>query len=79
VVGNGAQGNLIRRNLIVGNPPVQVSVENPSTSGVDIKNEAPAGANTFQDNICLTSVNGPCPALGLVGLELILNQVSTLP
>jgi parallel beta-helix repeat protein len=79
VVAKGSMGNVIRRNLIVGNPPVQVSVENTSTTGVDIKNEAPEGANTFQDNICLTSVSGPCPAVGLVGIELILNQVSTQP
>jgi hypothetical protein len=63
VLGVGSNGNVIRRNLIVGNPPVQVSVENPSTSGVDIKNGATAGENTFEDNVCLTSVNAPCPAV----------------
>ena len=60
----GVQGNVIRRNLIIGNPPVQVSVGNPSTNGVDIKNMADDGANTFRGNVCLTSVNAPCPAVG---------------
>jgi hypothetical protein len=60
----GVQGNVIRWNLIVGNPPVQVALDNPSASGVDIKNMANDGANTFRGNICLTSVNAPCPAVG---------------
>jgi len=57
------QGNIIRRNLIVGNPPVQVDLDHASAKGVDIKNLAPSGANTFQGNKCLTSVNAPCPAV----------------
>jgi hypothetical protein len=57
------QGNVIRRNLIVGNPPVQVDLDHPAATGVDIKNLAPSGANTFQGNKCLTSVNAPCPAV----------------
>ena len=59
----GVQGNLIRRNVIVGNPPVQVDLDHPSTKGVDIKNLAQAGTNTFKGNTCLTSVNAPCPAV----------------
>jgi hypothetical protein len=59
----GVQGNVIRRNLIVGNPPVQVSLDHTSASGLDIKNLADVGANTFRGNICLTSVNAPCPAV----------------
>jgi parallel beta-helix repeat protein len=57
------QANIIRRNVIVGNPPVQVDLDHPSTTGLDIKNLAPSGANTFQGNKCLTSVNAPCPAV----------------
>jgi parallel beta-helix repeat protein len=56
----GAQGNIFRRNLVTGNPPVQVSVDNPSSSGFDIRNLATAGTNTFQGNTCLTSLNAPC-------------------
>jgi len=58
----GVAGNVIRRNLIVGNPPVQVIIDHPSESGVDIKNLADDGANTFRRNRCLTSINAPCPA-----------------
>ena len=57
-----AQGNFISHNFIAGNPPVQVSVNNPTTTGVDIRNEATAG-NTFEDNYCLTAVNAACPAV----------------
>jgi parallel beta-helix repeat protein len=60
----GVQGNIIRGNLVTGNPAVQVSVDNPSSSGVDIRNLATAGANAFEGNICLTSLNAPCPSLG---------------
>ncbi len=59
----GVQGNVFRRNLVVGNPPLQISVDNPATSGVDIKNLADDGANTFRENICLSSVNAPCPSV----------------
>lgn len=58
----GVRGNIIRRNLIVGNPPSQVDLDHTSTTGVDIRNLADAGANTFQANVCLTSINAPCPA-----------------
>jgi len=60
----GVQGNIIRRNLITGNPPVQVTVDNPSASGLDIRNLGTPGANTFEGNTCLTSVNANCPSLG---------------
>jgi parallel beta-helix repeat protein len=59
----GVQGNTFRRNLVVGNPAVQVDLDHPDVSGVDIKNLADPGANTFTGNICVTSVNGPCPAV----------------
>jgi hypothetical protein len=42
---------------------VQVSLDNPSSSGFDIRNLAPPGANTFQGNTCLTSLNAPCPSV----------------
>jgi parallel beta-helix repeat protein len=59
----GTEGNIVRRNLVTANPPVQVAVSIPSGTGVDIRNQAVPGANTFQANVCLTSVNAPCPAL----------------
>ena len=63
VIAAGAQGNIIRRNLIMGNPPIQVDVDHSAAQGVDIKNQATSGANTFQGNKCLTAVNAPCPAI----------------
>ena len=48
------QGNIIRHNIFLGNPAVQVSVDNPSGSGVDIKNLADVGANAFEGNACVT-------------------------
>jgi hypothetical protein len=43
---------------------VQVSVDHTGNPGFDIKNLATAGANAFEGNICLTSVNAPCPSVG---------------
>jgi parallel beta-helix repeat protein len=57
-------GNIIRGNLVTGNPSVQVSTDNPSGSGLDIKNLAPPGANAFVGNVCVTAVNAPCPSVG---------------
>lgn len=59
----GVQGNIILRNLVVGNPPVQVSVNNPETVGVDIRNLATPGSNTLEGNVCLTSVNAVCSSV----------------
>ena len=60
----GTQGNTFLRNLVTGNPPVQVSLDSPSSIGYDIKNMAASDANTFAGNICLSSVNAPCPSVG---------------
>jgi parallel beta-helix repeat protein len=60
----GVQGNTIRRNTIVGNPPVQIAVDHTANPGFDIKNLADAGSNTFLGNICGTSLNAPCPSIG---------------
>ncbi|MCC6366528.1 MAG: hypothetical protein IT165_23670 [Bryobacterales bacterium] len=47
----------------MGNPGVEASIDHTSkTSGFDILNLSPADANTFQANVCLTSLNAPCPA-----------------
>jgi hypothetical protein len=59
----GSAGNLLRNNFIMGNPGVEASIDHASaTSGFDVLNLATPGANTFQANVCLTSVNAPCPA-----------------
>lgn len=56
-------GTVVRGNVIVGNPPIQVSVSLPMTAGVDILNLSPRGTSTFERNLCLTSINAPCPDL----------------
>ena len=43
---------------------MQVALDRPSASGVDIRNLSGTDTNTFQSNICLTAVNAPCPSLG---------------
>jgi len=65
--------NLIRRNVIAGNPPVQLSVTfgppRPGTPspdvGADIRDAAPSGSNTFEGNHCITyegaTMPRPCP------------------
>jgi parallel beta-helix repeat protein len=63
VLVEGVEGNIIRRNVVAGNPPVQVSESFPGDTGVDIKNLASPDANTLKNNLCLTSVNAPCPTL----------------
>ena len=56
----GVRGNIFRQNLIAGNPPVQVSVDSPSTIGYDIKNLGATDANAFEGNTCITALNAPC-------------------
>ncbi len=56
------QGNLIRRNVIIGNPPVQMGLDHTANKGFDIKNLAQLGQNSFTGNVCLTAMNAPCPA-----------------
>ena len=56
------QGNVIRRNLIIGNPPVQMGLDHTANKGFDIKNLSPPGQNSFTGNVCLTALNAPCPA-----------------
>jgi hypothetical protein len=60
-------GNVIRRNIIAGNPPVQVSKEFGASIGADIQDLSAPGTNTFEDNRCLTYVGAgpsPCPNVG---------------
>jgi hypothetical protein len=47
-------GNLIRRNVIAGNPPVQLSPTVVTTVGADIRDFAVPGANIFEENLCIT-------------------------
>jgi parallel beta-helix repeat protein len=56
-------GNIIRGNTIAGNPPILVSNNAPENApfAFDILNLSAAGANTFENNLCITSMNAPCP------------------
>src|SRR5688572_31235006 len=60
-----AVNNFIRRNVIAGNPPSQVSRTFGSAIGFDVKDESVvpgSGArNTFEGNLCITYF-GPGPA-----------------
>jgi hypothetical protein len=58
-----AAGNLIKKNVIAGNPPNQVSADNPALDpvGADVRDFSPAGANRFEENLCIT-YTGPNPA-----------------
>jgi hypothetical protein len=60
-----AVGNLIRRNVIAGNPQVQLSVGAGTPVGADIRDASPAGSNTFERNHCITyegmTAPPPCP------------------
>jgi len=63
----GVEGNVVRHNTVLGNPPVQFSVTFPQPDAVDIRNAATPGANTIDDNVCLTAINADCPAIGRRG------------
>jgi hypothetical protein len=60
-------GNVIRRNIIAGNPPAQVSLTFGASIGADIQDLSAPGTNTFEDNRCLTysgsMVPAPCPSI----------------
>jgi hypothetical protein len=57
---------------------VQLSVDHTASSGVDIKNQSTAGANMFEDNVCLTSVNAPCPAVAPRSNSLLESELQSL-
>ncbi len=58
----GVGTNVVRENIVVGNPAIQTGNTRPNVQAVDILNLAPAGRTTFERNLCITSVNAPCPA-----------------
>lgn len=67
-----AVGNLIRRNVIAGNPPSQISRNSGGLVGFDVKDESAApgtgSRNTFERNWCVTySGPGPAPCPNLPG------------
>ena len=64
ILAPGTLRNVFRRNLVVGNPPEQIARDYSSADFADIRNLSGSNTNTFLANICQTSVNAPCPAIG---------------
>jgi hypothetical protein len=58
-------GNVIRRNIILGNPNAEAIREFGVSIGADIQDLSPAGANIIEDNRCVTYAGktdpAPCP------------------
>jgi parallel beta-helix repeat protein len=59
----GARNTLVRNNVIVGNPAIQVGSAQPDARALDIVNLAAPGETKFERNVCLTAVNAPCPVV----------------
>jgi len=86
---NTSSGNVVRRNIIVGNPAAQVvkTFVLANQQGADIAFRASfAGANnTFEDNFCLTYIKGagpataPCPDIRTEGVEESANRLTSTP
>jgi hypothetical protein len=54
--------NLIKRNVLAGNPPIQISADNPALNpvGSDIRDfSSPGSNNRFENNLCITYTAGP--------------------
>jgi parallel beta-helix repeat protein len=69
-----AANNVISGNRIEGNPAVALPARISGFLGYDIRNQAPAGANTFRDNVCATYSGDtstgqiPCAVPGLAAV-----------
>ncbi len=64
VVFPNATNSAVRQNVVVGNPPIQVSNSVPAGGGVDIWDQSdPQNNNTFAGNMCVTAINAPCPTV----------------
>ena len=57
----GTRETIVRHNTVIGNPAIQTGSSLPAVQAVDILNLAPPGQTTFDRNVCVTSVNAPCP------------------
>jgi hypothetical protein len=61
-------GNRIEKNVIVGNPPIEISADNPAINpvGSDVRDFSAPGSNTFKENLCMTYTGAspnPCTQL----------------
>lgn len=59
----GAAGNAIRQNLVIGNPPIQVSNSVSGATGADIWDQNAPGSNAVIGNLCVTGINAKCPSV----------------
>ncbi|HKW33137.1 MAG TPA: hypothetical protein VJN92_09040 [Candidatus Acidoferrum sp.] len=65
--GGNVTGNIIRGNVILGNPPAEAIREFGASIGADIQDFSTPDANTFEDNRCLNYAGAgpsPCPDIG---------------
>jgi hypothetical protein len=64
-LGDFVTGNIIRRNVILGNPSAEAIREFGVSIGADIQDMSAPSSNTFEDNRCLTyagqTAPAPCP------------------
>ena len=56
----GAIDNVVRENVVLGNPAIQSA--RPNAQALDILNLSPEGRTRFERNVCVTSQNAPCVA-----------------
>jgi hypothetical protein len=63
IVGVPAIDTVIRGNVVMGNPPVQVSVGVAGSSGADIWDQSAGRTTKYDRNVCATGVNAPCAAV----------------
>ncbi len=57
---------------------MQSATDHASNGGADIKNLASAGANTFEENICVIGINAPCPTVATNANSRLLSRLQSL-
>ena len=50
-------------------------MDHAASAGYDIKSLADPGKNLFEDNLCLTSVNAPCPVVSPRSASLVESEL----
>ena len=64
VIFAAATNTRVRRNVAVGNAPIQQAVAVNGRGGVDIWDQSPAANNNLlTGNVCLTAINAACPSV----------------
>jgi hypothetical protein len=63
IVGSPATDTIIRGNVVMGNPPVQISVGVPGSTGADIWDQSAGRTTKYDRNVCATGLNAPCAGL----------------